>query len=149
RVSDVDGAGRRLAGRLVLDELFDLSLYQSLRRLAPPHLQSLLDRLIPIEAHHFKFWQEFFCPHIEPADPARRLKLQLILLVCRVFGAPAIHLVLEAIEVYGVRKYLRVWSTYGDGPRGAAVREILEDEFKHEDVVVTSATELQLSPERV
>jgi hypothetical protein len=75
--------------------------------------------LIPIEAHHFNFWQEFFGLHIERLDLARRLKLQLILLVCRVFGAPAIHLVLEAIEVYGVRKYLRVWSTYGDGPRGA------------------------------
>jgi len=148
-VNTLDRADRRLARRLVLDELFDLSLYQSLRRLAPPHLQSILDRLIPIETHHFNFWQEFFGLHIERLDLARRLKLQLILLVCRVFGAPAIHLVLEAIEVYGVRKYLRVWSTYGGGPRGAAVREILEDEFKHEDVVVTSATELQLSPERV
>ena len=145
----VDRADRRLARRLVLDELFDLSLYQTLRRLAPAHLQGILDRLIPIEEHHFHFWQDFFGLRVERLDLVRRLKLRLIVLVCRLFGAPAIHLVLEAIEVYGVRKYLRVWSTYGDGPRAAAVREILEDEFKHEDAVVTSTTELQLNPERV
>src|SRR5947208_3956839 len=59
------------------------------------------------------------------------------------------HLVLEAIEVYGVRKYLRVWSAYGHGPLGAVVRNILEDEFKHEDEVVTGAAERQLNPQRV
>ena len=59
------------------------------------------------------------------------------------------HLVLEAIEVYGVRKYLRVWSAYGHGPLGAAVRNILEDEFKHEDEVVTGDAERKLNPARV
>src|SRR5438093_13387419 len=59
------------------------------------------------------------------------------------------HLVLEAIEVYGVRKYLRVWSAYGHGPLGAAVRNILEDEFKHEDAVVTGDAERKLNPARV
>jgi len=57
--------------------------------------------------------------------------------------------VLEAIEVYGVRKYLRVWSAYGHGPLGAAVRNILEDEFKHEDEVVTGDAERKLNPARV
>src|SRR5438309_2982598 len=33
--------------------------------------------------------------------------------------------------------------------RGAAVRSILEDEFKHEDAVVTSTAEPRLNPERV
>jgi vacuolar iron transporter family protein len=69
--------------------------------------------------------------------------------VCRLFGTSAIHLVLEAIEVYGVRKYLKVWDTFAGGPRAAAVRSILEDEFKHEDAVVTSAAEPRLNPERV
>jgi len=48
-----DGA---LARRLVLDELFDLSLYQSLRALATDELAAILDLLIPIEARHFTFW---------------------------------------------------------------------------------------------
>jgi vacuolar iron transporter family protein len=148
-MNDLQGVDRSLARRLVLDELFDLSLYQSLRVVAPAHLLTILDRLIPIEARHFAFWQDFFGLHVERLDLARRLKLRIIVLACRVFGASAIHLVLEAIEVYGVRKYLKVWSTYGDGPRGAAVRSILEDEFKHEDAVVTSTAEPRLNPERV
>jgi len=34
--------------------------------------------------------------------------------------------------VYGVRKYLTLWNRYGSGPLGPAVREVLEDEFRHE-----------------
>ena len=140
---------RKLARRLVLDELFDLSLYQSLREVASGELRSILDRLIPIEARHLAFWRDFFDLHVERLDLARRLKLRLIVFLCRLFGAPAIHLVLEAIEVYGVRKYLNVWTTYRNGPLGAAVRGILEDEFEHEDAVVMGNAERRLNPARV
>jgi hypothetical protein len=148
-MSEPAAVDRKLATRLVLDELFDLSLYQSLREVASGELRSILDRLIPIEARHLAFWQDFFDLHVERLDIARRLKLCLIIFVCRLFGAPAIHLVLEAIEVYGVRKYLRVWTTYGNGPLGAAVRSVLEDEFEHEDAVVMGDAERRLNPERV
>ena len=73
----------------------------------------------------------------------------MLFAVCRLFGAPAIHLVLEAIEVHGVRKYLRVWSRYGDQPFGGALREVLEDEFKHEDATVGAEGERRISPERL
>jgi vacuolar iron transporter family protein len=142
-------ADPKLARQLVLDELFDLSLYQSLRNVAGGGLRAILDQLIPIEQRHFAFWQDFFDLHVEALDLARRLKLVLLVAVCRLFGAPAIHLVLEAIEVYGVRKYLRVWNAYGNGPLGAAVRNILEDEFKHEDEVVTGDAARKLDPTRV
>jgi VIT1/CCC1 family predicted Fe2+/Mn2+ transporter len=42
-----------------------------------------------------------------------------------------------------------VWERYKDGPLGAAVREILDDEFRHEDLVVTGDAEHRVSPERV
>jgi len=142
-------ADPKLARQLVLDELFDLSLYQSLRNVAGGELRAILDQLIPIEQRHFAFWQDFFDLHVEALDLARRLKLVLLVAICRLFGAPAIHLVLEAIEVYGVRKYLRVWDAYGNGPLGGAVRNILEDEFKHEDEVVTGTAERQINPEGV
>jgi VIT1/CCC1 family predicted Fe2+/Mn2+ transporter len=48
-----------------------------------------------------------------------------------------------------VRKYLRVWQRYKDGPLGGAVREVLEDEFKHEDMVVTGAAERRINPDTV
>jgi VIT1/CCC1 family predicted Fe2+/Mn2+ transporter len=139
----------RLARRLVLDELFDLSLYRVLRKMATGPLATTLDQLIPVEARHLAFWQDFFELRLESLDVGRRLKLYLIVGMCWIFRAPAIQLALEAIEVHGVRKYLDVWRTYGDGPLGPAVREVLEDEFKHEDAVVTRDAERQISPERV
>jgi predicted membrane protein (TIGR00267 family) len=140
---------RRLARRLILDELFDLSLYTALRDVATGDLRKILDQLIPIETRHFVFWQDFFDLRITALDLGRRAKLGLITWVCRLFGAPAIHLVLEAIEVYGVRKYLTLWRAYGGTPLAGAVRGVLEDEFKHEDAVVTAGTERRIQPERV
>src|SRR5437763_9558483 len=93
----------RLGRRLVLDEIFDLSLYRALREIAPASMQSIFDALIPIETRHVAFWQEFFgLKDVTTLDAGRRLKLALIMAVCRLFGAPAIHVVLEAIEVHGV-----------------------------------------------
>jgi VIT1/CCC1 family predicted Fe2+/Mn2+ transporter len=139
----------RLARQLILDELFDLSLYRALREIAPPDLRTTLDALIPVEMRHFAFWQDFFDLRANRLDVGRRIKLALIVLVCRIFGAPAIHLVLEAIEVHGVRKYLQVWERYRDGALGAALREVLEDEFKHEDATVAGDAERRINPDRV
>jgi vacuolar iron transporter family protein len=139
----------RLGERLVRDELFDLSLYQAFHELAAGDLRKTLEELIQVETRHVAFWQDFFGLRIERLDLSRRLKLGLIVLLARLFGEPVIHLVLEAIEVYGVRKYLTLWDAYRVGPLGGAVRAILEDEFKHEDAVVTAARERRINPERI
>jgi len=143
---DVDA---RLARQLVLDELFDLSLYRSLREVATGDLRAVLDQFIPVEARHLAFWQGFFGLQLTSLDLGRRVKLAVILGLCRVLGAPAIQLVLEAIEVYGVRKYLTLWNAYGAGPLGSAAREVLQDEFKHEDVLATGDATRRLSPDRI
>ena len=144
------GSDARLGRRLVLDEIFDLSLYRSLLMVAPVGLHRMLEALISDETRHVAFWQKFFgLEHVTRLDVGRRLRLGLIIAVCRLFGASAIHLVLEAIEVHGVKKYLDVWQRYGDGPFGAAVREVLEDEFKHEDTIVTGEADHRISPEKV
>jgi VIT1/CCC1 family predicted Fe2+/Mn2+ transporter len=145
----IQGLDATLGRRLVLDELFDLTLYRSLRRAAPAGLRPILEQLIPIETRHYEFWQEFFGLKIAKLDLSRRLKLALLVGLARLLGAPGIHLILEAIEVYGVRKYLAVWRQYEGGPLGAAVRGILEDEFKHEDAVVMAESERQMNPQRV
>ena len=147
--ANLERAGPRLARRLVLDELFDLSLYRSLRDVAPPDLRRVLEQLIPIETRHFHFWQDFFGLRVETLDVARRIKLRLLVVACRLLGAPAIHLVLEAVEVYGVRKYLDVWDRFGDGPLGPALRSVLDDEFRHEDAVVMGDEERRIDPERI
>ncbi len=139
----------RLARKLVLDELFDLSLYRALRDVTTGELGKTLDELVAIESRHFTFWQEFFDLKLFRLDLARRLRLGLTVLACRLFGEVAVHLVLEAIEVYGVRKYLGVWETYRGGPLADAVKEILEDELRHEDRVVTGLAERKINPERI
>lgn len=139
----------RLARALVLDELFDLTLYKSLRGISGPGLREMLDELIAVETKHFAFWQNFFNTSLTKLDPGRHLKLGLIILVCKLFGAPAVHLTLEAIEVYGVRKYLLLWEEYKDGPLGAAVKGVLVDEFRHEDEIVTRLMERKINPDRI
>jgi VIT1/CCC1 family predicted Fe2+/Mn2+ transporter len=143
-------ADLRLGRQLVLDEIFDLTLYRSLRNVAAGRLRAMLDELIVVETRHVDFWQSFFdLKHVTTLDPLRRVRLGALVLACRIFGATAIHVVLEAIEVHGVRKYLTVWNRYKDGPLGAAVKGILEDEFEHEDMVVTGDAEPRVSPEKV
>lgn len=139
----------RLARTLVLDELFDLTLYHTLRDISGPELQPTLDELISIEAKHLMFWQSFFNITVSTLDPVRRFRLWLMIQACKLFGQTAVHLVLEAIEVYGIRKYLSLWEQYKDGPLGAAVRDILEDEFKHEDTIVNRLTERKINPDRI
>src|SRR6266513_3315811 len=99
-INQPKAAHPKLARQLVLDELFDLSLYQSLRTVAGGKLRDILDQLIPIESRHFEFWQDFFDFHVNTLDIVRRVKLVLLVAVCRLFGAPAIHIVLEAIEMH-------------------------------------------------
>ncbi len=138
-----------LARTLILDELFDLSLYKALREITGGDSQKTLDDLIRVEADHLAFWQKFFDTRLSELDLPRRLKLRFITLTCRLFGSIAIHLVLEAIEVYGVRKYLSLWEIYKGGPLGEALRGILTDEFEHEDTLVTQLTERKINPEKI
>ena len=139
----------QLAQMLVLDELFDLSLYKALRGVTQPDVHETLDELIKVETSHLAFWQKFFGLNFETLDLGRRIKLAVMILVCRLFRSTAVHLVLEAIEVHGVRKYLAIWREYQGHPLGEALRGILMDEFKHEDVLVTELTKRKINAEKI
>ena len=86
---------------------------------------------------------------LDRLNPGRQLKLWCFTCLCRLFGSTAVHLVVEAIEVYGVREYLALWNSYQDQPLGEALKGILQDEFKHEDVLVTKLTERKINPEKI
>lgn len=137
------------ARQLILDELFDLSLYKRLREISGPELHPTLDELIKVENGHLGFWRELFKIEISELNFARRLKLEMIVLVCRLFGTPAIDLILEAIEVYGIRKYLTLWKQNKGNPMGKAVQGILKDEFEHEDVIVGRLKDRIINPDRI
>src|SRR5438093_736886 len=135
----------KLAQALILDELFDLSLYKALREITDRGSQKVLDELVRVEAEHLAFWQRFFDTRLTALDFGRGLKLWIFVLVCRVFGSTAVHLVLEAIEVHGVRKNLSLWKVYKDRPLGAALKGILLDEVKRGDVLVGQRTERKMN----
>jgi vacuolar iron transporter family protein len=139
----------KLAEQLVLDELFDLSLYKALRGVTQPDVHHTLNELITVETAHLAFWQKFFNLNLNQLNLGRRVKLSVMMFVCKLFGSTAVHLVLEAIEVHGVRKYLALWQAYQGQPLGEALRGILMDEFKHEDVLVTELTKRKINPERI
>lgn len=139
----------QLAQQLVLDELFDLSLYKALRGVTQPDVHHTLDELITVETSHLAFWQKFFDLKLNELNLGRRVKLSVMMFVCKLFGSTAVHLVLEAIEVHGVRKYLALWQEYQGQPLGEVLRGILMDEFKHEDVLVTALTERKINAEKI
>lgn len=142
-------ANRQLARKLILDELFDYLLYKKLAGISDGNLLELLNDLIPVEKRHFDFWQSFFGVEYKKLDFFRMLKLQVIFWLCRLFGKKAIHLTLEALEVYGARKYLAVWEQYKEAQLGKAAHEILHEELGHEDKMVSLVIERQIDGERV
>lgn len=138
-----------LGNELVVGELFDLSLYRMLRKRARGDMAILLDELIGVEEQHLRFWQDFF----EVSHPRLGIFLKIRLaafgLAARLFGEAGVSLMLEAIEINGIRKYLAVWERYKNEPLGAVVRRILDDEFRHEDAIVSDKINRQIRPERI
>jgi len=134
---------------LVLDELFDLTLYERLVQTSKGELRSILAELIPVETRHLNFWRSFFKIDADRLDARRRLKMLVLVWFCRLFGPVGINLTLEAIEIYGIRKYLSIWERYRHTELGNAVRGILNDEFEHEDEIVSRAGTRRIDPERV
>ncbi|MBI4395756.1 MAG: VIT1/CCC1 transporter family protein [Elusimicrobia bacterium] len=145
----MEHAKKSFSKSLVLDELLDLTLYTELRKTSQGNLKKILGELIPVEQGHLDFWRNFFGVKTDRLNWRRRAKLWVLLWACRLLGAPAVHLVLEGIEVYGVRKYLAIWESYKGTPLGEAVKEILKDEFGHEDAIVSQMTERKIDPERI
>lgn len=146
---ELDEAARSRGEELVLDELFDLRLYERLAAVSRGGLSEMLNRLVAVEAKHYAFWQDFFSMNRTDLDWGRRLKLAVVTVVCRVVGPSAVLLVLEGIEIYGIRKYLTLWDTYRDTPFGEALKATLMDEFEHEDEIVSGFAGRKINPERV
>ena len=139
----------KLSRALILDELFDLTLYRRLRTTAKIQERDLLNELIPIEAKHLEFWQTFFQRPIDKLDLGRKVKLELMVALARIFGHRFVHLLLESIEVYGIQKYFTVWEIYKHTPLAEAVEGILREELKHEDEIVSRIVARQLNGEKI
>ena len=135
--------------KVARDEAFDMALYVRLRELETGEVHNVLTRLVAVERGHVAFWADFAGIDDTSLDRAQRLRLSLLLLLRRFLGVSMTFLILEAIEIYGVKKYWALWDRYKDTEYGPRIRGILRDEFGHEDEIVAGLTGRRLNPERV
>ncbi|OGF51990.1 hypothetical protein A3I27_01170 [Candidatus Giovannonibacteria bacterium RIFCSPLOWO2_02_FULL_43_11b] len=140
---------KKLGQTLVSDELFDLTLYKRMLDFAGAGEKEILNKLIPIETRHLAAWQSFFKIPTAELGLGRKIKLSILLLIARISGSAGIHLILQAIEIHGIKKYLAAWERYKNDPLGAEIKNVLQDEFEHEDQIVSSAKRTKIYPERV
>ncbi|MBI2439168.1 MAG: VIT1/CCC1 transporter family protein [Candidatus Moranbacteria bacterium] len=139
----------KLGRKLVKGELFDLMLYRALQKQTRGDLASLFDELIPVEERHYAFWENFFQIHDIRLSLLDRFRIWFFKFFCRIFGTAGVNLLLEAIEINGIKKYLAVWELYKNEPVGVAVRNILDDEFRHEDAIISDKIDRKIHPERI
>ncbi len=140
---------KKLAQNIILDELFALLLYRRWYAKSSPELKGVLLELIAIEEKHYAFWQKFLGYSIGRLNLLRQIKLKTFAVLSGIFGEGAIHLFLEAIEINGVRKYLRVWSICSGTEYEKTVRTVLEDELEREDIIVLRLVVRKVNPQHI
>lgn len=135
---------------LAQDELFDLTLYRALRRFADADTSALLDALIAVEFAHLAFWQERAGAPESTLSFTQRIKLNFLVAFCRLFRTGAIRLILQSIEIYGITKYLDVWEQHKDDrAMHDALTAILQDEFEHEERIVSKTPQRKVHPVQI
>lgn len=140
---------KEMGQRLALDELFDLALYERLRDLETGEVQKVLAKLVTVEKGHVSFWADFSGLKKLSLNFSRRLKLSFFIMLRKAFGSGMTFLILEAIEIYGVKKYWKLWERYQHTAHGEKIRGVLKDEFGHEDEIVAALTGRRLNAERI
>lgn len=139
----------KLLHQLLLDELADLALYRALRPRATGELADVLDGFIQTEIRHVAFWRQRTGSTDEYPGLQGRLRNALLQAAIFLFGSSSAFLVLEAVEVHGVRKYLRLWERVKDKDIQSGLETILQDELQHEDEAVMGGRGRRISPETV
>ncbi len=139
----------KLIRKAARDEAFDLALYVRLRDLETGEVHNVLSQLVNVERGHVAFWADMAGLKDVSLDRVQRFRLGVFVLLRRLFGVGMTFLVLEAIEIYGIKKYWGLWEQYKDTPQGPRIRNILRDEFGHEDEIVAGLTGRRLNAERV
>ena len=135
--------------KVARDEAFDMALYVRLREIETGEVHNVLTRLVTVERGHVAFWADFAGLKDMSLNRRQRFRLGFFILLRRLFGVGMTFLLLEAIEIYGVKKYWALWDRYKDTPHGPRIRSILRDEFGHEDEIVADLTGRRINAERV
>ena len=139
----------RLVKKVSRDEAFDLALYVKLRDIETGEVRNVLSQLVNVERGHVAFWADLAGREDVSLDLVQRLRLSVFVFLRRLFGIGMTFLLLEAIEIYGIKKYWALWAQYKDTIHGPRIRSILRDEFGQEDEIVAGLTGRRLNAERV
>lgn len=138
-----------LLRQLLLDELADLELYQALRPRAKGELAKILDAFIVTEIRHADFWRQSSGYKDTKTNLKGKLRNLVLLAAVRCFGSSVAFLILEAVEVHGVNKYIRLWERQTDVSIQKGLETILLDELQHEDEAVMGGRDRAIRPETV
>ena len=145
-----EGATKEAIGRnLILDAVLNLTLYGRMRHYAHADFSAPLNELIVIEHRHLLFWEGCFGVTVTRLNMRRRIKLGTLTVASRLFGVHGMNLILEAIEVFGIRKHLSLWNEYKNEELGKHIARILRDKIAHEDWTASQYKPRAISPERV
>ena len=136
-----------LQKRLLSDELADLRLYEALRIRAKGDLAETLDAFILTEKRHATFWRDTFDLKETEPDWQGRIRNCILKLSIRLIGQRIAFLVLEAVEVHGIKKYLALWQRVKEPKIREGLRAILTDEFLHEDEAITGIKGRSINPD--
>lgn len=139
----------RLVKKVSRDEAFDLALYVKLRDIETGEVRNVLSQLVNVERGHVAFWADLAGREDVSLDLFQRFRLSVFVFLRRLFGIGMTFLLLEAIEIYGIKKYWALWAQYKDTIHGPRIRSILRDEFGQEDEIVAGLTGRRLNAERV
>lgn len=136
-----------LQQRLLQGELADLHLYQALRVKATGDLANTLDKFIFTEKQHVAFWRDLF--HLTATTPNWQGRFRNLILksIITVSGDRIAFLLLEAVEVHGIRDYLSLWKHVRDPKIREGLHSILKDEFLHEDEAITGTKGRSINPD--
>src|SRR3989338_2357228 len=137
--------------QLVLHEQFDLQLYKRfLRRAKSEDLKAILSTMIAEEERHIAIWKKYI-PHVKiPAQGiTARVKTAILTACVYIFGDTGIRLIVEAIEVHGIREYLLLAHSVAGTALEEPLNAILRDELEHEAQIVGDAYSSKITGERV
>lgn len=140
----------KIGRTLVLDELFDLQLYAKFFSMSSDaHTKKLFKELMHVETAHLQFWKDFFKSDIQKLNMWRAVKFHTIVFIVKIFGDRGAYLVLESIEIYGIKKYLNLWKHYKGTDFAHKIEKILHEEVDHEDKLVSQYTTRAIKPEKI
>ena len=141
---------RKKLRRFVDSEFFALTLFRELLKIErDDSLKAILSELITSEKKHLEFWQEITATVKPKLSIFSKIKLNLFLALRRIFGPAATILILEMIEIYGAKKYFLVWQKYKKTALAEKLREVLQDEFEHEDKAISQRVQRKINVDKI